>query len=108
MEPVLAAVTAVIVDHCDPDEVVLFGSWAKGTTHRHSDIDVLVIGPFRESAWLRDREVREALRAFPIAIDLHCYTPGEYALEAAKPHTYLATSRATARTLYQRGTPTRE
>jgi predicted nucleotidyltransferase len=31
MESVLRAITDVIVRCCDPEEVVLFGSWAKGT-----------------------------------------------------------------------------
>lgn len=102
IEPVLAALTGIIVDCCDPDEVVLFGSWAKGTNHRYSDIDLLVIGPFRDSAWIRDRELREVLREFPVSIDLHCYTPAEYAVEAARPHTFLNTTRETSRVLYRR------
>ena len=102
IEPVLQAMAGVIVDHCDPDRVVLFGSWAKGTADRHSDIDLLVIGPFRASRWLRDRELREALAEFPIAVDLHCLTQAEFDVESAKPHTYLNTLQATSRVLYER------
>jgi predicted nucleotidyltransferase len=81
---------------------VLFGSWAKGTADRHSDIDILVIGPFTASRRLRDRELREALAEFPIAVDLHCYTQAEFDLESAKPYTYLNTLQATSRVLYER------
>jgi predicted nucleotidyltransferase len=101
-EALLDAVVAVVVDLCDPAEVVLFGSWAKGTTHRYSDIDLLVIGPFRESAWIRDRELREALRELPVPVDLHLLTPRELADGSAVPHSYLRTSAATSRTLYRR------
>ena len=37
-------VVDTVVACCDPDAVVLFGSWAKGTADVHSDIDLLVIG----------------------------------------------------------------
>ncbi len=53
---------------CDPDVVALFGSWAKGTADVHSDVDLLVVGPFRASPWLRDRELRDALRDFAIRL----------------------------------------
>jgi predicted nucleotidyltransferase len=100
--PALAAIVDVIVGHCDPDEIILFGSWAKGTAHRHSDIDLLVIGPFTSSSWIRDREVKEALRDFPIVIDLHLLTPREMAIGSAKRHTYLDTLTDTGRTVYKR------
>ncbi|MEV4704427.1 nucleotidyltransferase domain-containing protein [Actinoplanes sp. NPDC049316] len=102
LAPALATVVDVIVSHCDPDEIILFGSWVKGTAHRHSDIDLLVIGPFTASRWLRDRELHEALRDFPIAVDLHLLTPRELAAESARPYTYLNTLRATSRFVYLR------
>ncbi|GAA4469200.1 nucleotidyltransferase domain-containing protein [Phytohabitans houttuyneae] len=107
LPPALAAVVDAVVTHCDPDEIVLFGSWAKGTTHRYSDIDILVIGPFTASPWLRDRELREALRELPVAVDLHLLTPREMAVESARPHTYLNTLRETSQRVYLRtGRPT--
>lgn len=101
-EPALAAIIDVVLDYCDPDEVLLFGSWAKGTVHRYSDVDVLVIGPFGASPWIRDREIREALREFPVAVDLHLLTPEEFAIGSAKAHTYLNTLGETSRCLYRR------
>jgi predicted nucleotidyltransferase len=102
LDAVLATIVDIVVSHCDPDEVFLFGSWAKGTNHRYSDVDLLVIGPFTSSVWLRDRELREALRELPVAVDLHLLTPTELAAEAAKPHTYLNTLRGSRRSLYRR------
>jgi predicted nucleotidyltransferase len=99
---VLGAIVEVVLGHCDPDEIVLFGSWAKGTTHRYSDVDLLVIGTFRESSWLRDRELREAFREFPIAVDLHLLTAQELAVGSARAHAYLNTLLPTSRCLYRR------
>ena len=93
-------VVETVVACCDPDAVVLFGSWAKGTADVHSDVDLLVIGPFRASPWLRDREVRDALRGFAIRFDLHLVTPAE--LAAAPRHGYLDTIRSSCKVLYTR------
>ena len=103
MESVLQAITDVIVRCCNPEEVVLFGSHAKGTAGVTSDVDLLVIGEFTASWWLRERELRDELRAFPIPIDLHLLTRAELAVEMARPHTYLNTLQATSRCLYRRG-----
>jgi predicted nucleotidyltransferase len=101
-EPVLAVVVESILGHCDPDEILLFGSWAKGLANPHSDVDILVVGPFTASPWIRDRELREALQEIPIEIDLHLLTPDEYAAGQARPHSYLKTLGETSRRLYRR------
>lgn len=103
IEPVLRSITATIVHTCDPDEVVLFGSWAKGTAGVSSDLDVLIIGEFVASRWLRDRDLKVALREYPITIDLHLYTREEVEIETRTPHSWLETLRLTSRTLYRRG-----
>jgi predicted nucleotidyltransferase len=100
VDPALGVITDTVVDCCDPDAVVLFGSWAKGTADVHSDIDLLVVGPFRASPWLRDRELRDALRRFAVRFDLHLVTPAE--LVAGPAHGYLDTLRTSCRVLYAR------
>ena len=102
MDSVLRAVTDLIVRCCDPEEVVLFGSWAKGSARVGSDLDLLVLGDFQASRWLRDRELRDELRVFPIPVDLHLLTREEFTMESAKPHTYLNTLRWSSRCLYRR------
>ncbi|MGW0628478.1 nucleotidyltransferase domain-containing protein [Streptomyces sp. NPDC002758] len=100
VDTALGAITDTVVECCDPDAVVLFGSWAKGTADVHSDIDLLVVGPFRASPWLRDRELRDALRRFAVRFDLHLVTPAE--LAAGPAHGYLDTLRTSCRVLYTR------
>jgi predicted nucleotidyltransferase len=102
IEPVLRTITNVIVRCCDPEEVVLFGSWAKGTAGVTSDVDLLVIGDFTSSRWLRDRELQDELHAFAIPIDLHMLTRAELRIEAARPPNYLNTLQAASRCLYRR------
>jgi len=40
---VIAEVTHHIVAELDPEEVILFGSYAWGTPHKYSDLDICVI-----------------------------------------------------------------
>jgi len=84
-ERILAAITATVVQNCDPDLVMLFGSWAKRTASVYSDVDLLVIGGFRRSRRLRDAELRDDLRRFPLRFDLHLLTPAELRAAAAQP-----------------------
>ena len=42
-DEVIAEVTRRIVAELDPEEIILFGSYAWGTPHKYSDLDVCVI-----------------------------------------------------------------
>ena len=60
----LASVVNRIVAHYDPNRVYLFGSYAKGTMTRGSDIDLLVTGPGAEQApeaFVKHPKVHEVL-----------------------------------------------
>ncbi|MHA7291287.1 nucleotidyltransferase domain-containing protein [Arthrobacter sp. MDT3-24] len=102
IELLLNTVVETVVMHCDPDQILLFGSWAKGTAHHNSDIDILVIGPFTAPRWARARGLEGSLRELPIEVDLHMLTPAEYETGRAKPHFYLNTLGETAMSIYRR------
>jgi predicted nucleotidyltransferase len=56
------------------ERVILFGSYARGTVTRHSDVDLLVIGPFEGRSVDRSVQIRMKLRpGFPV--DLIVRTP---------------------------------
>ena len=57
---------------------VLFGSWARGTQTRHSDIDLLIVTDTKKR-WLdRDQDFARIYRLFPKqGVDLLIYTPQE-------------------------------
>jgi uncharacterized protein len=102
LERALRSITALIVQCCDPEAVLLFGSYAKGQDNPDSDLDFLVIGDFRGSPYLRGLEVRELLRRYPIRIDLHFVTPEEVAGESRKPHGFLSSVLASGRIMYRK------
>ena len=80
--PVLADITALIVRSCDPDEILLFGSHAKGTNNEDSDLDLLVVGRFVESPRLRGLALRELMGRYAIPVDIHFVTRDELAAQA--------------------------
>lgn len=81
----LRRVTSLIVTACDPEKIILFGSYAKKMQNRDSDLDILVIGDFRRSLFLRDQELRQLLHGCPVRIDVHIATAQEVEVESAKP-----------------------
>ncbi len=56
------------------EQVILFGSYARGTVTEDSDVDLLVVGPFKGRSVDKSVEIRMKLRpGFPI--DLLVRTP---------------------------------
>ncbi len=103
LEGVLRHITEFIVRVCDPEAVLLFGSYTKGQDNADSDLDLLVIGNFQGSPYLRGREVREVLSRYPIRVDLHLATLEEVARAADKPYSFLSTILPSSVTLYKKG-----
>jgi uncharacterized protein len=70
---------ALIVEHFQPERVILFGSQARGDTDRDSDVDLLIVmaGPIdrRETA----AQIRRTLRDIPVAKDIVVTTGEEIA-----------------------------
>jgi predicted nucleotidyltransferase len=62
-----------IAERFQPEKIILFGSYAYGTPHNESDVDLLVIMPTRNAI---DQAIRIDL-AFerPFSLDLHVRTP---------------------------------
>jgi predicted nucleotidyltransferase len=66
-----------IAERFDPDKIILFGSYAYGTPHEDSDVDLLVVMP----TWNQHSQavqIRMALAA-PFPMDLIVRTPQEMA-----------------------------
>ena len=73
----ISIMTERIVRGFDPLQIILFGSHARGNTHQHSDIDLLVV--FTELADKRKAavDIRVALADLPVAKDILVSTPEE-------------------------------
>lgn len=80
-EKLLKSMTDTIVAEVQPDEVILFGSHAKGTERAGSDVDFLVVMPDSEEARRHRRRLTgrlyRRLAAFPVSKDILVYTRAE-------------------------------
>jgi len=66
-----------LVDRFDPDQIILFGSHARGTAGPGSDVDLLVIMPVSGSKRARQVEMRVALHDIRVPKDIILVTPEE-------------------------------
>ena len=73
--------TAIIAEAVDPQQVILFGSRAKGTAGPASDLDFLIIQdhPFTPDATRRKQMAKlwRLLAHFPVSQDILLVTPQE-------------------------------
>lgn len=66
-----------LVDRFDPEQIILFGSHARGTAGPDSDIDLLVIMPVTGSKRAKQIEMRVALHDIRAPKDIILATPDE-------------------------------
>lgn len=68
-----------LVSRFDPDQIILFGSRARGTAHADSDVDLLVVMPLKGSKRAKQVEMRVALHDIHVPKDIVVVTPEEVA-----------------------------
>ena len=77
----LDAMTAVIVETLHPEQIILFGSYARNEANEHSDVDLMVVIPSdSEVARMRRKNtglVSRQLARFKIPTDVLLYTRAE-------------------------------
>jgi len=70
-------ITDRIVKTCQPEKVILFGSYAWGQPTPDSDLDLFVIQQSNESRRTRQLKLRYLLLDFDLPADILSYTPNE-------------------------------
>lgn len=68
-----------IINSFDPDKIILFGSYARGTAGPDSDVDLLIVMPFTRSKRETQLEIRRVLHDVEVSKDILVSTPEEYA-----------------------------
>ncbi len=76
-EQVIDLMVRRLVERFDPDQIILFGSYARGTARPDSDVDLLVVMPVTGSKRAKQLELRLALHDIPVAKDIILVTPDE-------------------------------
>jgi uncharacterized protein len=64
-----------LVEQFDPDQIILFGSHARGTAGPDSDVDLLVVMPVKGSRRAKQVEMRVALHDILVSKDIVVVSP---------------------------------
>jgi predicted nucleotidyltransferase len=90
-----------IAEEFHPDKIILFGSYAKGTQHKDSDVDLLVVMPAYDP---HNQAVRILWRlAAPFPLDLIVRTPKEMRWRLAEGESFTRTIVSQGKILYEKG-----
>jgi predicted nucleotidyltransferase len=89
-----------IADKFQPEKIILFGSFAYGTPHRDSDVDILVIMPAPHQGAQASR-IRMSLCA-PFAMDLIVRTPHTMKWRLEEGDSFLKEIVAKGKVLYEK------
>jgi predicted nucleotidyltransferase len=91
-----------IVDGFDPQRIVLFGSWARGSAGRDSDVDLLIVMDVEGSKRKKATEIDIALVGIPVPIDLIVATPGDVERSVDSIASIIAPAMREGKVLYER------
>jgi len=87
VQRIIAAMVRRIVKRFNPDQIILFGSHARGTAGPDSDVDLLVVMPVSGSRREKAIEIGVALHGIRIPKDIVVTTPEEFAWRKQVPGT---------------------
>ena len=92
-----------IAERFDPEKIVLFGSFAYGTPHEYSDVDLLVVMPAYSEIHQSIRITLAFDREFPL--DLIVRTPGRLRHQLAEGDSFLQEITSKGIVLYEKPNP---
>ncbi len=91
-----------IANKFNPEKIILFGSYAKGTQNKGSDIDLLIIQDTDLPSYRRGIEIRMSLIGTKMPIDILVYTRIEFEKEKQDKYSFLYSAIKTSKILYER------
>ena len=94
--------TRRLVEQFDPEQIILFGSHARGTAGPDSDVDLLVVMPVAGSKREKQIEMRIALHDTRVATDIIVVTPEEVNRYKNIPGTLIRPALLEGQVLYAR------
>jgi predicted nucleotidyltransferase len=99
----IAEVTKRLVKVYNPIKIYLFGSYAYGTPHEDSDLDIfIIVDESKEKAHLRARAASDVLWDLGISKDILIYTQKEFAERIEDPSTLCSLVQKKGKVLYAR------
>ena len=78
LKPIIDEMVERIVRRFNPRRIILFGSVARGDAGPDSDVDLLVVMPFKGSRRKKAIEIGVAVNDLPVPKDIVVTTPEEF------------------------------
>lgn len=104
-------IVRILVSECQPEKIILFGSYARGDAGEDSDLDIAIIKQSDLPRFKRGSEIRRALRAngrrWLFAMDILVFTPEEMKMHANNPYSMEHEISLTGKVLYESKKPAR-
>ena len=101
-EEILTEITERLVEGFQPETIILFGSQARGTADKHSDVDILVVQQIKENRRALTLSMYRALKGLGIAKDIIVLTPEEFERDRRIPGTIARPAWLEGKILYER------
>ena len=90
----------VIAEALHPEQIVLFGSYGRGTATQDSDLDLLVVMESNAPPYKRGVAVRKLFWPPPVAMDILVFTPAEMKQWSGVPNHIVTEAVKNGRVLY--------
>lgn len=91
-----------IVKAVDPEQIILFGSYAYGLPHKHSDLDILVVMKSDLPRHKRPIPIYAALFGLFIPKDIVVYTPEEIKAWENVPQAFITSIIRKGKIIYEK------
>ena len=103
----IETVAARLAEAVGAEQVILFGSHARGQADESSDVDLMIVAESDLPRFKRSRVLYRLLRPYPFPMDLVVYTPEEVERGKQSPLSFVAMVLREGKTVYVRGTQAR-
>ena len=101
-EELYRTIAARIAEAIHPQKIILFGSWARGESNPHSDIDLVIIQESNLPRPQRYAQVRRLFWGMGLPMDILVYTPEEFARYQSVSGSFTHTVAREGKVLYAR------
>ena len=91
-----------IVQRIQPNKVIVFGSYAKGTATYKSDLDLFIIKDTPLPMINRYEEIKPILHSLLISVDVHVYTPEEVNEYGLEEYSFVHSVLKTGKVIYEK------
>ncbi|HEX7343773.1 MAG TPA: nucleotidyltransferase domain-containing protein [bacterium] len=98
----LSEIVSRVIRAVSPEQVIVFGSFARGNNRPESDLDLLIIKESNRPRYERAIPIYHALRDIMMAVDVIVYTPAEVKEWSKVRQAFITTALREGRVLYEK------